>query len=354
MDVHVEALLEHLSSGGSITEVAGRPVGQHLLEALYDNFSSARPPSGKSERCVYGTDIRVIRPSLLIDRCINGSWYTLLGRSVPKSEHLKEGDAFKMGGGYIRLSSKFSDVDTSLFKGLVRECAEEGFDRRNSLLQKSVVPVGVVSAGPDGVLALYTADLAKPIAARTDRPICFHVDDYSKVWVKYFSLEELVGSLDEATPVIKPETVECVARSYLWEVPEKLSFSRSDHKKATGHGNIKIPKSARQYVFRNTGLLDLEPAPEFDVCRVYYSIPVHRAEVQSLRVIFDTGIFLYERMFRGDELGLLTRDGIKRSAPYGPVKEFVTGLISRELDSILHIDIVNTYLKSSLLRTDSV
>lgn len=349
MDVHIDRLFEHVSSGGEIAEVEGRPVDPELLEMLHEFFRSEPVQTGRSERCVYGTNIRVIRPSLLIDRNINGAWYTLLGRSIPKNEKLKPGDVFKMGGGYIRLSNKLSEIDPSLYKGLLRETAEEGFDRRNSLFKKSVVPLGVVSAGADGVLALYTADLVKPVSARTDRPDFFFSDEYNKVWVKYFSLDEVVGSLADPVPLVKPETVECVARSYFWERPVKLSFSRSDHKKATNQGNIKIPKSIRQYVLRKTGLDDLDQVPEFNVCRIYYSVPFHRQEVQSLRLIFDTGIFLYEKVFTGQELGVFVRDGIKSGVSYKPVKEFVRGFLDSKLDSMCHIDIVNTYIKSSML-----
>ncbi len=352
MDIHIDSLFEHVFSGGSIEEVALRPVSPEILQVLHDYFNTEKIDTQRSERSVQGTNIRIIRPSIIINRYINNTWHTLLGRSIPISDQLKEGDTFKMGGGYIRLSTKsrFSEIDTSLLKGLVRECAEEGFERRNSLVNRTVVPLGVVSAGPDGVLALYTAELKKPISARTDEPTFFFSDDYNRVLVKYFSLDEIVSSLSADVPIVKPETVECVARSYFWEPSVKLDLSGSRLKKVTGQGNLKIPKSVRQYVFRKTGLDNLSTLPEFNICRAYYSVPVHRNEVQSLRVVLDAGIFLYEHVFTGQELGLFVRQDLRTQVFHKSfnksIKSFVSDFLDMNIEKIYVEDMVDQYLKT--------
>ncbi len=342
---YLSYLINHLDSGRNLVDFKTRPLDRRLLGRLYELYSAVGDVSSRY-RTIDGTNLCMIRPGLVLERIIEGDWHMLLGRECRSIEDIGPQGKLKTPGGYGRFSQAWA-LDTSVKEALFRELSEEYFKGRLSPIMDSIVPLGLISARPNGILQFFSGKLNAYPPKKGEGFSNLKDSGDSKIFVKYFTLEGLLDELgkgDEA--IVKPETVKMAATSYLWRPAVKVPFESGDIMGvgANAEGDVKIPKSARDDLLAEAGYWGGYETPRLHRCSVYFSLPYQAKAVPALRILLTTDLFMYEKEFSPDETACLRSRNYRHSDICRAAAEFTKEYVITHAGKIFYKELILPYI----------
>ncbi|MFH1064635.1 MAG: hypothetical protein V1729_06130 [Candidatus Woesearchaeota archaeon] len=342
---YISHLMAHLDSGRKLVDFKTRKLDRDLLVRLYELYSGENKLSSRC-RTIDGTKLCMIRPGLVLDRIIDGEWNILLGRECRGNEKIGPQGRIKTPGGYGRFSQAWA-LDTSVKEALFRELSEEYFKGRLSPIMDSIVPLGVLSARPNGILQFFSGKL-NAYPPKEGNGFSKLKDSHdSKIFIKYFTLEGLLDELDKGDmSIVNPETVKIAATAYLWRPSIKVPFKSGDIMGlgANIEGDVSIPKSARDDLLATAGYWGGYETPRLHRCSVYFSLPFQEKVVPSLRILLTTDLFMYEKEFSPEETGLLRFRNSGQSAMYAAAAEFTKEYVINNAGRIFYKELIMPYI----------
>jgi hypothetical protein len=349
MRKYLSVLLDYMDGGGGLVPTRYKPVEKDVVEALVEYFSIKHPRQTEPQRVVNGTNISMIRASLVLERIVQGNWQMMLGRAMLPGEMIDAEHCLKTPGGYAKLSAVQKIRDKSILKSLLREIREEGLNGRFRIDKSGVFPVCVLSAQPEGVLQFFSGRLLEypPADERQLRLLTGYVGKEGvnkNIFITYMGMRSLTDELAKgASSVVKPETVEAAANAYFWEPVTKVDFRRTSEPRdfVLKGGDLAIPENAKAYMLERSGLALPNPDESLNRCRVYFSVPTQADVLPAVRIILWTDLFMYQKEFGPSRF----RSYIGRNEPFTPVAErFVKKYVCDNYATILESGLFEDYV----------